>query len=530
MRFLRILCFICICTLLCSCTFEQTYFGEIPDLKFSHVKYTNDGKPCYYLFDDNPEHLNKNYLADGDSPSSIAHFDSLKPGVYTIFSYHHRGSAADKDTDMFFDVLFRSSQNAEYKITKIGLDHNWNWNKAWADFTGIDVHSPEYLKTYNCICPDGQCLNPDGVCNNSECPCTIKDELTKSDSNYYQGLNIPSVVSAEKSILLSEQIPVIKVDRVNEIRHGGYDEPIWLMMEFEILSGELIVDTIAYTDLNKAKSNFNIMKNGSLAKEPQYKGISNSAPIVQTELSYTFDDRTKSGALPVRIFNQRHPNGYIAKDGSFGTNVNTWKVKELIEAESAESDLMLLTYKDSNKLELYGKNIIDKNDIWHFDPFYTSMYDDGENSNFSPNIPMSQIDFPTGSKETPKDFYSKYVLNLGNFGVRYLYTFRLSNRSSNEKTFCFSMNSVSGQVYRYSLYSGDTLIKNDGGRYIMKKFDMDPAENPDSNADPKERFEPAKYTTTERFVLEANTDYILNFEVVTLTGCDAPMTNILSIE
>ncbi len=530
MRFLRLLCFICIGILLCSCTPEQTYFGEIPNLKFSHVKYTHDGKPCYYLFDDNPEHLNKNYLADGEIPSSIAHFDSLAPGVYTIFSYHHRGSAAAKDTDMFFDVLFRASQKAEYKITKIGLDHNWQWNKAWADFTGVDVYAPEYLKTYNCTCTDSQCLKPDGACNNSNCSCTIKDELTKSNSGYYQGLNITSVVTPEKSFLLSEQIPVIKEDRVNEIRHGGYDEPIWLIMEFEILSGELTVDTLAYTDLEKAKANFETMEKGSLAKEPQYKGIADSAPIVKAELSYTFDDTTKPGALPIRIFNQRHPEGYIAKDGAFGTNVNTWKVKELIEAESAESDLMHLTYKDSKKLDLYGESITDKNHIWHFDPFYTSMYDDAGNPDFEPNIPMSQVNYPMGNKETPKDFYSKYVLNLGNFGVRYQYTFKLNNQSSVQRIFSFSMNSVSGQVYRYSLYSGNTLIKDDGGRYIMKKFDMDPGENPKSKTDPKERLEPAKYTTTEKFVLEPNTDYILNMEVVTLTGCDAPMTNILSVE
>lgn len=122
------------------------------------------------------------------------------------------------------------------------------------------------------------------------------------------------------------------------------------------------------------------------------------------------------------------------------------------------------------------------------------------------------------------------MLNLGNFGVRYIYTFNLSNQSSSEKVFCFAMNSMSGHVYRYSLCSGGTLIKDDGGRYIMKKFDADPAENPKSKTDPKERLEPAKYTAAEKFILEPSTDYVLTFEVVTLTGCNAPITNTLSIE
>ena len=73
-------------------------------------------------------------------------------------------------------------------------------------------------------------------------------------------------------------------------------------------------------------------------------------------------------------------------------------------------------------------------------------------------------------------------------------------------------------------------MQDDGGRYIMKKFDIDPAENPESTTEPKERLEPSKYTSTERFTLEPNSEYILEFEVVTLTGCDAPMTNTLSIE
>ncbi len=515
MKGIRLTVLACIFALTCSCSGNlSNYTGEIPNLEFTHVTKDESGKSCYYLFDDNPEHLNPEFLADGETPSSIAHFDELKTGVYTVFSYHHRGDAAESEQDLFFDVLFRGGSEAEYRITKIGLDHDWQWNKVWADFSGTDVFLPEYLKTSACICKNCSCSKADGTCENEKCGCIVKNELVQADSDRFSGLN--KVIKGNQ--LLSEVIPNIGTERINEIRHGSYNEPIWLMMEFEILAGELSVDTIAYKNKDIAKSNFEIMKKGKVAYEPQFKGIAESAPVVKAELSYTFDNSAKAGPLPVRIFNQKYPNGYVARDGVFATNVNTWKDSKFIKAESAESDMMRLTYRDEEKLSLYGSSVTEKTDIWHFDPFYTSLYSDNGNDTFVPNIPMSQVDYPKGNERTPAKFYSRYVCNLGNFGVRYLYTINLKNHSGSEKNFNFSINSVSGQLYRYSLYKDAEIVCDDGGRYIMKKFDKEPV---------KEK--PQKYTTTESFSLKPHTDYVLKFEVVTLTGCDAPMTNMFSV-
>ncbi|MBO5059804.1 MAG: hypothetical protein J6C82_02660 [Clostridia bacterium] len=530
MRLIRLICMTCIIALLCSCSGGNNYSGEIPDLKFTPVKYDSEGKSCFYLFDDNPEHLDKDFLADGESPSSIAHFGGLVPGVYTVFSYHHRGSAAESEADLFFDVLFCTQDEAEFEIRAIGLDHDWQWNKAWADFSGVDVFLPEYLKTFDCTCRGRcSCKKADGECKNG-CACTVRNELVKSDSARFVGLHKRIKLKSGESGLLSELIPVIGEERINEIRHGGYDEPVWLMMEFEIISGEMSVDTVAYTDKANARDNFNTMKKGRVRKEPQFKGIAENAPIVTAELTYVFGDTTKPGPLPVRIFNQKYPEGYIAADGSFATNVNTWKDPKAITAESAESDMMLLSYRDEEKLSLYGEAAEDKNDVWYFDPFHTSLYEDSDNADFVPNIPMSEVDYPVGGERIPRDFYSRYVCNLGNFGVRYIYTFNLKNEAESEKIFKFSLNSVSGQLYRFSLHRGDELVRDDGGRYIMKRFDMDPQENPKSTLEPKERLKPSKYTQTEEFLLEPGGEYTLKFEVVTLTGCDAPMTNILSVE
>lgn len=506
--------------ILCACKdaqyTEQTYFGEVPSLEFSQVTHNEEGKRCFYLFDDNPEHLKSDFLADGEVPSSIAHFGELEPGVYTVFSYHHRGSAAEENEDLFFDVLFRS-ENAEFKITRIGLDHDWNWNKAWADYSGVDVFAPEIINSFNCTCFGKTCAKADGECD-EDCGCAVRDVLTEADSGKFSGLNKRVSATSGENLLLSEIIPDVGMEQINEIRHGGYNEPIWLMMEFEIISGEMTVDTIAYKD--KQNCDFDEMKEGRVANEPQFKGIAENAPVVKAELAYTFDDTTKPGALPVKLFNQKYPEGYVAADGAFATCVNTWKDTSFVSAESAESDMIRLSYRDSEKIGLYGENADEKTDMWHFDPFHTRLYEDENDPDFVPN---GEIEY---NGENEDEFYKKYVLNLGNFGVRYIYDFALKNEAATEKIFVFAINSVSGQVYRYSLKKDGEVVTDDGGRYIVKRFDNDPAEKLFSG----ERRKPGKYTTSEEFVLEPGGEYKLTFEVVTLTGCDAPMTNILSVK
>ena len=508
---------------LCGCQTKKTasYTGEIPELRFSHTTKNEDGKKCFYLFDDNPEHLKEDFLADGENPSSIAHFGNLEPGVYTVFSYHHRGSAAEGNEDLFFDVLFRG--DGEFKVTRLGLDHDWNWNKVWADYSGVDVFAPEIINSFNCSCFGKFCAKENSECDEN-CGCAAIDVLTQAEPERFSGLNEIVTSKSGENLLLSRIIPNVGNDRINEIRHGGYNEPIWLMMEFEILSGELSVDTVAYKSMENC--DFNAMKKGKVADEPQFKGIAESAPEVTVELEYSFDDSTDAGTLPIKIFNQKYPDGYVAKDGAFATCVNTWKDTSFISAQSAESDMMHLTYRDEEKFKLFGENAQEKTDVWYFDPFHTRLYENKEDKNFVPNISMAEVAYPVGESKNEQDFYKEYVLNLGNFGVRYIYHFTLKNQGSKVKTFVFSLNSVSGQVYRYTFRKGNEVIRDDGGKYIVKKYDNDPAEKPFSH----KRREPAKYTTSEEFILDAGEEYSLTFEVVTLTGCKAPMTNILSVK
>ena len=124
------------------------------------------------------------------------------------------------------------------------------------------------------------------------------------------------------------------------------------MLKFEVVSGSVTLDTIAYQDKQTALNNIKtVMSPGKFEHEPQYKGIAQNAPIVEAELSYSVGDDAPSGRLPVTVKNMRVPDGLTLTDGRFATNVNTWREEDPI---AAESDLMLIEYRDDSKLELYG--------------------------------------------------------------------------------------------------------------------------------------------------------------------------------
>ena len=87
------------------------------------------------------------------------------------------------------DAAFYTDSTASFRINRIGLDHDWQWNQAWADFTGVNVWMPEYYKTFNCVCPAGTCgcSGAEQECPRAEegCACIIRDELVVSDAGKF---------------------------------------------------------------------------------------------------------------------------------------------------------------------------------------------------------------------------------------------------------------------------------------------------------------------------------------------------------
>lgn len=520
------------------------YDPSAPEIRFSAQTHSEDGKPMYYLFDDNPEHLNDRFLADGAIPSSIAHFEDLTPGIYTVFSYHHRGYSVDLQADLYYDAAFSTSSDGSFKILNLGIDKNWDWNQAWADYTNTPVQMPMFMRTFNCTCGDAcTCMTENGTCINQDCPAIIRGESRQPKTGLFTSLNKQTSLTNGTPLFLSDFEKRITDEDINHFRYGGYNEPMWMMMQFEVISGTVTFDTLAYQNKDTAKANFYTLKKGPFDNEPQYKGIAKNAPIVTAEFDYTITDSTPEGPVPVTVRNMRVPDGYTIPDGTFATNVNIWREEEPI---AAQSDLMILEYRDDTKLELYGENVPEKDNIWRFDPIHTKTYADTYSgadkklieeygvktgADFVPNSEMSSLDYPTGSEISTDDFYRLTACNLGNFGVTNRYVIHLKNEGTIARKFKFDMKSIAGQVYRFSQTDPDgNIIYDDGGSYYMKNFDDDPAEDPASTSDPKERLKAAEYSDTLSFDVKPNSECDIKIEVTTLTGCTAPMHNTMSIE
>jgi len=522
---------------------EKVYLDEnAPVITFVHKTHDESGTPEFYLFDDNPEHLNPKFLADGNNPSSIAHFENLKPGIYTVFSYHHRGNSVGYDEDLYYDTVFSSDTGGKFEILAIGLDHDWDWNQAWADYTNTKVFMPEYIRSNDCTCGENcECMKEDGICPNDDCPAIIRNKEKNPNTYLFDNLNKPVKVS--KPIFLSDMIRHIQNNDINKFRYGGYDEPMWLMMKFRVINGNINFDTIAYQNKQEVKDNFKNIKKGAFDNEPQYKGIAYNAPVGVCEFEYTITDDTPTGNIPVTVINQRVPNGCTIKDGKFATYVNTWREKYPI---TAESDMVKLEYTDNTKTELYGKNSDERDNIWYFDPYHTKIYDNLYDENeksllnsyniktdhfFEPNGLMENVNHPLGNEMSDDDFYKYTACNLGNFGVTEKYVIHIKNSGGNDRKFKFNMKSIAGQVYKFKQTDADgNVVYDDGGMYYMKKFDDDPAEDPNSKTEPKERIKPPEHGSDIVFDIKGGEEYTAEIEITTLTGCTAPMHNTMSIE
>ena len=522
---------------LCSCGTDAEITSTAPEINFTAQTHDENGKPMYYLFDDNPEHLNDRYLADGAVPSSIAHFEDLTPGIYTVFSYHHRGDSVDYQADLYYDTAFSTSDNGSFRILALGIDKNWDWNQAWADYTNTSVQMPMFLRTFSCTCEKPcPCTEENGICSDPSCPAIIRGESRQPKTQFFTSLNKDFGLSSDAPLFLSDIENRLSAEDINHFRYGGYQEPMWMMMKFEVVSGTVTFDTLAYTDKSRAKENFPVLLKGPYENEPQYKGIANCAPIVTAEFDYAFNDSTAPGPIPVTVRNMRVPDGFTVSDGTFATNVNTWREEQPI---AAQSDLMVLEYRDDTKLSLYGQNVGERDNIWRFDAFHTKTYSDSYadddrrliesyglklGDDFAPNTEMSALDYPTGTEPCPYDFYRLTACNLGNFGVTNRYIIHLKNDGTAARELMFDMSSIAGQVYRYSQTTPDgTVICSDGGSYIMKKFDDDPAEDPTSTSEPKARLDAAEYSDTLVFSAAPGSESTITIEITTLTGCTAPM-------
>lgn len=493
----KIFCiFVCIMCL-CSCGAKENPI----DINFQKT----EGE--YYLFDDNPEYLRPEYTADGENPSSVASFDGLGEGAYTVFSYHHRGTSADIEDELYFDVLF-SADNAVIEFDNFCMDANWQWHKAWADYSGTSVERPLYFESSKCNCGHGGNKHKDG------CAAVLGGD--RFEPSFTEGLGLPVKISG--NVLLSDVLERIKDDNLNKFRNTSAVDPMWLMMKFKVLSGDVSLSTVCYSDAEKAAENFSVMRKGAFFNEVQYKGKAACAPKVSAEFDYVFSDYV--GAVPVKVKNIRAPQGYVCENGRFATSINTYREETPI---AAESDMMCFEYKDASKTALYG-SAANSDDVWRFDPFHTKLYGSENGAilkkygaatgdDYEPNGKLTALKVPA-AEEYDEEFYTDFGLNLGNFGVTYRFKINLVNPTDEDRVFRFNIDSDAPEVYRFSQHGKDgEEICSDGGKYIVKKFDNNPREGE----------EPEFMSDDIVFSVSGRSESFAEVEVVILTGCNAPV-------
>lgn len=398
--------------------------GYIAAEKLEFVKDTGTAnKPHYYLFDDNIEFITLDHVADnGDASTTIAHFGDLGVGTYTFFGYHNR-NATFTGSNLYYDPVFWNPEgtNGNVKITKVGADPvSWNWNQVWADFSREDIYAEKFY------------VKGRPIIEQSYPPCPEN----------YISLPWDFSIGANTKTWFSQ---FLSLGQIAEMQGA-----CWIIMEFEVTSGTVNFDTVAYQNAGE-KNNINMtaIKKGNYVDDignPTIKGKSNYGPAVSTALNYVIDDTIPDATvLPVKVVNQFHPEGHRNDFNIFTTRVNSYggegKAGTQGNWETADDSGMLpFVYNDNDGI---GKT-------WLFDPTHDFLT--GEVFPTPPTSPVSGVNRS----------------HLGNYGVTEKYKINIHNSSGQDKLFSYRIEAQGFYVYKVNVaYDG---VRQTGENYNKQLF------------------------------------------------------------
>lgn len=415
---------ITVIAIICTLVFSSAvvYAVESCDLKFTP---DTNGK---YIYCNNHEFIRRSDLADNSNQNAkfIMNNEGLTTDNYALFASHvnHtelRNEAGDQiiepGFDIELDVLFRAKEDTVINLTALGFEvpahkqywyqgssytyeEAWGCFNAWASYLGLPIHQID----------SGTLYTPQNIE-----PVEIN-------------------IKAGEEVWLSEYIP--------NYREVPFYRPVHLLADFTILSGVCDVNVAALKSTGRPGDRSNFVENasyGSYDRDRQYKGISESLNKVNTELSYTIDDWTWSDTeLPVKVFNQTHPEGFETQ--KWYTHLNP-RADEWSYEICAESDMLDFSYYDPSKKYYYGASVPDeaKDEYWHFDTEHNdaSLYpgkEFGQQPKYEPNSLMTD------------DTSREYACNLGNYGVILNYKISITNNGSMIRYFNYRLNTGSNNV------------------------------------------------------------------------------------
>lgn len=382
-----------------------------------------------YIYENNIESIERENLSDKSNPDAkyIMKNTSLKPGKYSVFITNLNNTGI-KDEDgkiietgfsIEVDGLFESKSNAVIKITSLAFEmpnvktlysggneqkyeDSWSCMDAWATYLKMPIYQVNSYK------------------------------------RYYPGnfTEIKFGVNKSKNVWISQYIENYAV--------VPYLKPVNILMDFEVVSGEcdFNIAALKHTGTLKDRSNHNYdAKEDGYIRERQYKGIADTLPKVCATLNFNINERDKDGSyLPVNIYNQYNTAGRNTE--KWVTNLNPQNAKWAKDL-CAESDMLVIKYKDEEKLNLYGENVPDikKDEWWYFDVFHTDTKSTSEEKN-----PQSENKFIPNRLVTRYEDNYLEACNLGNYGVRVNYKVTINNRCDYDRYVYYNLETSSNNI------------------------------------------------------------------------------------
>lgn len=402
------------------------------DLSFTPV---GGGK---WIFCNNPEGIRNCDLmnSDSDEPSYIMNNENLEPDLYDFLICHINTTETDDGYGMGYnielDIELTAVKDSEIVINKAFFDTPSDEAYIYSDGTWA-----KETQKFGCI---------NGLASYLGINLAQLNGAWLYEAQPYESVTLK--IKKGETVWLS--------DYMDNYTTVGYNKPVQILGQIEILSGKMNLNVAAFKAGEEIgdRSGFNADATyGSYAYCRTQKGIADSLPQTSVDLEYTIDNKVKDGdTIPNKVFNQYKPDGYVTS--TWCTNLNpqddVWS-KDI----SVQNDLLVLKYEDDKKLTFYGKNVKNKNkdNVWIWDPFHS---DTGQYPGAS--TWQSEDDYVPNYELSAKRNNEGYACSMGNYCVTETYNLKVNNITNQDWYFEYAAETTSNIV----VYVEDENGKNSG--------------------------------------------------------------------
>ncbi len=369
-----------------------------------------------FIYSSNPENILDENLAE--SGSMLDNYNSLVPGTYTYMAWYHNGTRGK----IYADVLFNTLNRAEIRVNRLGLQvfprknsPAWTGIRAYADFLGSAIENPF--------------------------------DADENNSPRY----IPKALDLPQTITLAEPRRSVWLSDIYRSAYGedypfmyDFNTPIYIIMEFEVLSGTPSLSTIAYRAgsdktaflLDSAPYVQDVEVSKTSSASPTWKGMTESAPAVDAEINYAVTENEPSDAFSLS-FNVNGPFG-AAETSKWLTNLNP------------QNDIFAFRIVPESSMPAFEYN---DGSLWRFDTRRTSLRfppDGLTEQGFEPNGPLPDLSLPPGYTITDGYFQGmkkqQISLSQGNYSVANTYNISITNNTDAVWKINYRTDSGSGVV------------------------------------------------------------------------------------